>query len=186
MARRGSSFFIVPTCNHRRLIARTRNGNAVVTFSVRMNGIQGTWLTTARWLAGRSLTNPHVTGQNRHSRVREFEEQSFGKEKKRELSVTRLDEEKKRSWPQFPNSLDTVPLGHVREITARPPRPNGIDRTSDRGNRRRDSRSASAADSSRGGDAPGSHAAQLCRNGHADSGSVPRRNPAGRESAGCD
>jgi hypothetical protein len=43
-------------------------------------------------LAGRSISD--ATVQNHYSRVREFEEQSFGKEKKRELSVTRLDEEK--------------------------------------------------------------------------------------------
>ena len=185
MARRGSSFFIVPTCNHRPLIARTRNGNAVVTFTVLVNRIRGTWLTTARGLAGRSLANPHATGQTRHSWVREFEEQSFGKEEREGVG--------RRDWPRrksghvhsFQNILDTVSLYCVREITVRPPRPNGIDRTSDRGNRRQDSRSASAADSSRGGDAPESRVAQLCRNGRAGNGSVPRRNPAGRGSAGC-
>lgn len=86
----------------------------------------------------------------------------------------------------FPGWTESRPTRRAGNRCKTGSTPNGIDRTSDKGNRRQDSRSASAADSSRGGDAPGSHAAQLCRNGRAGNGSVPRRNPAGREWADCD
>ncbi len=94
-------------------------------------------------------------------------------------------------WPGSTESRPTIgklgPLSKGKRPTlkrGRRGRVSGIGRTSGRGNRRRDNRSASGAGSSRDGDGRGFRAGRLCRNGPAGNGSVPRRNRAGPGSAG--